>query len=310
LDGVRASEQQRIMDAIDGLTAGGGTSGARGIQTAYELAERYFIAEGSNRIVLATDGDFNIGISDEGSLTRFIEEKKQSGIFLSVLGFGYGNYKDNKLESLADHGNGNYAYIDTIYEARKALVEEMGATFFAVAKDVKLQVEFNPAQIKGYRLIGYENRTMAAEDFANDQKDGGEVGSGHRVTVLYEIVPMNSPMQIDAVETKYQTAIVSESEEWLTLNIRCKAPDGDTSTLYTYPVDASFILTSPSDNMLFASSVVEVGMLLRNSEFRGTASFASALDRLRNTSSVAGDVYKEEFQYLVTLLERQSTIKQ
>jgi len=309
LDGVRASERQHIMDAIDGLRAGGGTAGAQGIQTAYQLAERYFIAEGSNRVILATDGDFNIGISDEGSLVRLIEEKKQSGIFLSILGFGYGNYKDNKLEALADHGNGNYAYIDTIFEARKALVEEMGAMFLTVAKDVKLQVEFNPAQIKGYRLIGYENRTMAAEDFANDQKDGGEVGSGHRVTVLYEIVPVDSPMQIDAVETRYQTAVVNDSEEWLTLNIRCKAPDGDTSTLYTYSVDASAVLSSPSDNMRFASAVAETGMLLRDSEFKGTASFASVLERLRNTVSVTGDVYKEEFQYIVTLLDRQSAME-
>ncbi len=306
LDGARASEKTHIMEAIQALTAGGGTAGAAGIETAYALAEKHFLPEGGNRVILATDGDLNLGISDEGSLTRLIEGKRQTGVFLSVLGFGQGNYKDNKLEALADHGNGNYAYIDTIYEARKALVEEIGGTFHTVAKDVKLQVEFNPGKVKGYRLIGYENRVMAAEDFANDQKDGGEVGSGHRVTVLYEIVPSDSPMEIPAVETKYQTAATQESSEWLTLNLRAKAPQGDTSTLYQYPVDSSAILPAASDNLRFASAVAEVGMLLRDSEFKQNASYADALERLRNTASIKGDAYKEEFQYLVTLLAREN----
>lgn len=304
LDGVRASDKTKIMAAINELTAGGGTAGAAGIQTAYELAEKHFIKGGNNRVILATDGDLNIGISDEGSLTRMIEEKRESGVYLSVLGFGYGNYKDNKLEALADHGNGNYFYIDNIYEARKALVEDMGGTFLTVAKDVKLQVDFNPAKIKGYRLIGYENRVMAAEDFADDQKDGGEVGSGHRVTVLYELVPADSAMQIDAAESRYQSGTVMSSSDWLTLNIRCKAPEGDTSVLYQYPIDENAQLETMSDNLRFASAVAEVGMLLRNSEFKANASYESALERLRGTASIRGDVYKEEFQYLVTLLER------
>ncbi len=304
LDGVRAKDKLTIQEALDSLMAGGGTDGSKGIQTAYELAEKNFIQGGNNRVILATDGDLNIGITDTGALTRLIEEKKDSGVYLSVLGFGMGNYKDNKLEALADHGNGNYAYIDTIYEARKALVEEMGATFFTVAKDVKLQVEFNPAKIKGYRLIGYENRLMDAEDFANDQKDGGEVGSGHRVTVLYEIVPIDSAMEIDTVETKYQTPQNNDSTEYLTVSIRAKAPEGDTSTLYTYPVDESAVREVMGDNLRFASAVAETGMLLRNSPFKGTASYAAVLERLRGTASVQGDVYKEEFQYLVTQLMR------
>ena len=306
LDGIRASEKTAIMEALDSLTAGGGTAGAQGIQTAYALAEKHFIDGGNNRIVLATDGDLNIGISDESSLTGLVEEKRQSGVYVSVLGFGMGNYKDNKLEALADHGNGNYAYIDTIYEARKALVEEIGATFLTVAKDVKLQVEFNPTKIKGYRLIGYENRTMAAEDFADDTKDGGELGSGHQLTVLYELVPVDSPMDIPAVETKYQPAAQNDSNEWLTLSLRCKQPESDESRLFTYPVTQTAFTQAPSDNFLFASAVAETGMLLRDSEHKGNASYEKALNRLRSTGSVNGDVYKEEFQYLVSLLTRQS----
>ena len=308
LDGVRASDKITIMAALDEMTAGGGTAGAKGIQTAYELASKHFIQGGNNRILLATDGDLNVGISDEGSLTRLIEEKRETGVFLSVLGFGMGNYKDNKLEALADHGNGNYAYIDTIFEARKALVEEMGGTFFTVAKDVKLQVEFNPSKLKGYRLIGYENRTMAAEDFANDKKDGGEVGSGHQVTVLYELVPLDSPMDIPAVESKYQSSIQNQSEEWFTLHLRCKAPDGEESKLFSYPIGEEAYSRTMSDNLRFASAIAQTGMLLRNSEYKADASYVQALDLLRNTTFLKGDPYKEEFQYLVSLLARQQEL--
>ena len=305
LSGVRASEKVAIMEALESLSAGGGTAGAQGIQTAYELAEKHFIPEGNNRIILATDGDLNIGISDEGSLTRLVEEKRKTGVYVSVLGFGMGNYKDNKLEALADHGNGNYAYIDTIYEARKALVEEIGATFLTVAKDVKLQVDFNPAKLKGYRLIGYENRIMAAEDFADDTKDGGELGSGHQLTVLYELVPVDSAMKIESVETKYQSSAESGSEEWLTLSVRCKKPDSDESQLFTYPVTSAAVTEAPSESLRFASAVAEVGMLLRGSEHKAEAGYEKALDRLRGIPSVNGDVYQEEFQYLVSLLARQ-----
>ena len=203
LDGVHGDEKSTVCEAVEDLMAGGGTNGSDGLNTAYELAEKHFIEGGNNRVILATDGDLNICFTDEGSLTRLIEEKAKSGVTLSVLGFGRGNISDTNMEALADHGNGNYSYIDSIQEARRVLVDEAGSTLFTVAKDVKLQVEFNPAKVKGYRLIGYENRTMAAEDFADDTKDGGEIGSGHTVTALYEIAGVDSSQQITNVESRY-----------------------------------------------------------------------------------------------------------
>ncbi len=305
LDGVRASDKVRIMEAIENLTAGGMTAGAAGITSAYELAAKHFIPGGNNRVLLATDGDLNLGVSDEGSLARMVEEKKQGGVFLSVLGFGDGNYKDNKLEALADRGDGNYNYIDTIYEARRALVTEIGATFFTVAKDVKLQVDFNPAQIKGYRLIGYENRLMEAEDFADDTKDGGELGSGHRLTVMYELVPVGSGFEIGEAKSKYQTEPETQDAggELLTLSIRAKAPDADESSLYSYPLMKE-ALGEMGENLRFAAAVAEAGMLLRGSEWKGTATYTTALELLRESKSLSGDPYKEEFLYLLTLLQR------
>jgi len=304
LDGASAKDKIAIMAAIDEMDARGSTAGAAGIQTAYALAKKHFIQGGSNRIILATDGDFNIGVSDEGSLARLVEENSRDGVFLTVLGYGYGNYKDNKLETLAHHGNGNYAYIDTIHEARKALVEEIGGTFLTVAKDVKLQVEFNPAKIKGYRLIGYENRAMAAEDFADDTKDGGELGSGHRITVLYEIVPVDSPMAIDTIETRYQALDTNPSDEWLTVSVRAKEPDDNISSLYSYPMDETIYRTAMSDNLRFAAAAAEFGMLLRNSEIKGSASYDQVLELLRGTGNLLGDVYKEEFLNLVSQVKR------
>ena len=304
LDGETAANKVQIMAAIDSLTAGGSTAGAAGICTAYELAKKHFVKDGVNRVILATDGDLNVGVSSEGELTAMIEQEKKSGVFLSVLGFGYGNLKDNKLEALADHGDGNYSYVDTIYEARKALVEEIGATFQTVAKDVKLQVEFNPARVKGYRLIGYENRLMAATDFADDAKDGGELGSGHRVTVLYEIVPVDSAFEIADIDRKYADVQASGDEEWLTLNVRAKEPDADESSLYAYPLTDSAYTRTPSDNLLFAAGVAQAGMLLTDSEWKGTSTYAGALGLLRSCKAVQGDAYKEEFVYLLTLLER------
>ena len=304
LDGVPAADKVTIMAAINSLEAGGATAGAAGIATAYELAQKHYIKDGSNRILLATDGDLNVGVSDEGSLARMVSEKKEEGVFLSVLGFGDGNYKDNKLEAIADYGNGNYHYIDTVYEARKALVDEIGGTFLTVCKDVKLQLDFNPAAIKGYRLIGYENRVMAASDFADDSKDGGEIGSGHRVTALYELVPVDSAYEIGEAQSKYQVVTNGDASEWLTLNVRAKAPDGDESTLYTYPLAAPEKTDVMSDNLRFAAAVAEVGMLLFDSEWRGDSTYASALELLRGCESVTGDAYKEEFVYLVTRLER------
>ena len=226
LEGTPASEKTRIMEAISDLFAYGSTNGSAGINRAYEIAEKYYKQGGVNRILLATDGDLNVGVTSEGDLARLVTDKKENGISLTCLGFGMGNYKDNKMEALADYGNGNCRYIDTIYEARKALVEEGGGTFITVAKDVKIQADFNPARVKGYRLIGYEDRLMAAEDFANDEKDGGEIGSGHRMTALYEIVPVDSDFEFGSAESRYQAPQAGEGGDWLTVSIRAKEPEG------------------------------------------------------------------------------------
>jgi len=307
LDGASGADKAVIMGTIEDLMAYGGTYGEGGIQMAYELAERHFIKGGNNRIILATDGDLNIGMSSEGELTRLIKEKAVGGVALTALGFGYGNYKDNKLEALADNGNGNYAYIDSVAEARKVLVEEAGGTLFTVAKDVKLQVDFNPAWIKGYRLIGYENRLMAAEDFADDTKDGGEIGAGHRVTALYEIVPADSTFEIAETGSKYaQEASGSEmsgassaSEEWLTLNIRYKEPDGETSKLQSYPVGSERVRDSLSANMSWAAGVAQAGMLLKGSEYAGTSSYSEIYSRLAALPGVTQDPSRVEFLYLL-----------
>ena len=305
LDGVPASEKTTIMNAINNLTAGGGTNGAAGIQTAYALAEKYLVKGGLNRILLATDGDLNIGVSSEGDLARLVMEKKEGGVSLTCLGFGGYNYKDNRMEALADYGDGNYYYIDEIHEARRALVTEAGGTFNTVAKDVKLQLDFNPEHVKGYRLIGYEDRIMNAEDFADDTKDGGELGSGHRVTALYEIVPVDSAFDFNSTESKYAQSLTQSAvtPEWLTLSIRAKAPDGDVSDLWTYPLTDpdSF---APTENLTFAAGVAEAGMLLRGSEYAGTSSWKDALALLRSCPSVTGDPYKEELVYLLGLMER------
>ncbi len=305
IEGVPASEKTRIMEAISELEAHGSTNGSAGIIRSYEIAEKYFVEGGVNRILLATDGDLNVGVTSEGDLVKMVEEKRKSGISLTCMGFGMGNYKDNKMEALADYGNGNCWYIDTIHEARKALVTEGGGTFITVAKDVKIQVDFNPAKIKGYRLIGYEDRLMAAEDFANDEKDGGEIGSGHRMTALYEIVPMDSEFDFGAAESRYQTGAGSADGEMLTVSIRAKEPEGTESKLYEYPVNLEAAETL-SDNMKFAAAVTEVGMILRESEWKGTATYESAQELLRDCGSVTGDTYKEEFLYLVNLLQREA----
>ena len=305
IEGVPASEKTRIMEAISELEAHGSTNGSAGIIRSYEIAEKYFVEGGVNRILLATDGDLNVGVTSEGDLVKMVEEKRKSGISLTCMGFGMGNYKDNKMEALADYGNGNCWYIDTIHEARKALVTEGGGTFITVAKDVKIQVDFNPAKIRGYRLIGYEDRLMAAEDFANDEKDGGEIGSGHRMTALYEIVPADSDFDFGAAESRYQTAEGSADGEMLTVSIRAKEPEGTESKLYEYPVDLEAAETL-SDNMKFAAAVAETGMILRGSEWKGTATYESAQELLRDCGSVTGDTYKEEFLYLVNLLQREA----
>ena len=305
IEGVQVAGKGKteIMEAVSELEAGGATNGSAGILRAYEIAEKYFVEGGVNRILLATDGDLNVGVTSEGDLVKMVEEKRKSGIGLTCLGFGMGNYKDNKMEALADYGNGNCWYIDTIHEARKALVTEGGGTFITVAKDVKIQVDFNPALIRGYRLIGYEDRVMAAEDFADDEKDGGEIGSGHRMTALYEIVPVDSNFDFGAAESRYEKAEGSAEGEMLTVSIRAKEPEGTESKLYEYPVNLTAAETL-SDNMKFAAAVCEVGMILRDSEWKGTATYDSALELLRDCGSVSGDSYKEEFVTLVNYLKR------
>ena len=297
-EGLSGANKKEITEKVEDLFAGGGTNGSKGIQTAYEIAEKYFIEGGNNRIILATDGDLNIGITDEGSLTRLVKEKAKSGVFLSVLGFGWGNISDSRMEALADNGNGNYNYIDSLTEAKKVLVDEMGGTLFTVAKDTKIQVEFNPALIKGYRLIGYENRAMAAEDFNDDKKDGGEIGAGHTVTALYEIALKDSEQEIPEVESKYSAKADDAAElsgEYLTVNIRYKEPDGDTSSLITRSVDATNISENMSDNLSWAAGVAQAGMLIRKSEYAGTSTMASVIERLSALDSVKDDAYRQEF---------------
>ncbi|QHQ62344.1 DUF3520 domain-containing protein [Anaerocolumna sedimenticola] len=307
LEGARGDETMKISSAIEDLTAGGSTAGSAGIEKAYELAEAYYIKGGNNRVILATDGDLNVGITSEGALTRLIEEKRENGVFLSVLGFGTENIKDNKMEALADNGNGNYSYIDSLLEAKKVLVEEMGGTLFTVAKDVKLQVEFNPEQIKGYRLIGYENRLLNTEDFEDDTKDAGEIGAGHRVTALYELLTADSRQDIPETELKYQTKEqlpgFANSKEWLTINIRYKDPDKNKSKLMSVSVDAGIYTKSMPDNLTFASSVASFGMLLRDSKWKGTSSYDMILDNLSRINTER-DEYKDEFVSLVKKMER------
>lgn len=306
LEGVSGGERGRILDAIERMTAYGSTNGSAGIRTAYTLAGKYFIEGGTNRVILMTDGDLNVGTTSEAALTELIEEEKQTGVFLSVYGFGMGNYKDNKLEALADHGNGNYAYIDSLLEAKRTLVNEMGAGFVTVAKDVKLQVEFNPDFVSEYRLIGYENRALNAEDFADDTKDGGEMGSGHTVVALYELIPaegvtlcgVEGHASENGVELKYQTSASSGSSEIATVSVRAKAPDSDESVLYAAAVLPDNELSSETEhNILLSQAVAEFGMLLRNSDYRADASYEKALSLLSSAGAANDD--ETELMYLM-----------
>lgn len=299
LEGVRGDEHRKIENAIDDLEAGGSTNGEGGIRKAYEIAEKYFIEGGNNRVILATDGDLNVGISSEAGLIELIEEEKETGVFLSCLGFGEGNYQDDKMEALADHGNGNYAFIDCTAEAERVLKDEMWSTLYTVAKDVKFQVEFNPAQVKGYRLVGYENRMMAAEDFADDTKDGGEVGSDQCVTVLYEVVTTDSAYEIPGVESRYgNDTATSDSDELLAVNIRYKEPDSNTSELRTFPVTKDMISDTMDDDTSWAAGVAQFGMLLRESEFAGTSTYEDIIDRLKQSPKVMTDDFRAEFLYI------------
>lgn len=298
LDGVPGDQTARIAAALDDLEAGGSTAGAAGIEKAYELARKNYISGGNNRVILATDGDLNVGISSEGELTRLIQEKKKDGVHLSVIGVGTGNLKDNKMEALADNGDGNYNYIDSIFEAKKVLVDEMGGTLVTVAKDVKIQVEFNPRYVSGYRLIGYENRLLNQEDFNDDKVDAGEIGSGHCVTALYEIIPAQSEGTSDS-QLKYQApADVSDSTELLTVSLRYKAPNGNKSTLLTYPVESGSYTRELSENLSFAAAVAEFGMVLRDSEYKGNATYDTVLALAEPCIHAHTDDYKKEFLQL------------
>lgn len=305
LKGTSGQDKDRILEAINSLEAGGSTYGEAGINRAYELAEKYFIKNGNNRVILATDGDLNVGLSSEAELTELIEEKRESGVFLSVLGFGMGNIKDNRMEALADHGNGNYSYIDSELEAKKVLVEEMAGTLYTVAKDVKIQVEFNPQNVSGYRLIGYENRALANEDFADDTKDAGEIGAGHTVTALYELIMNDGTWAVPEANLKYQQSTpTGNADELLTVSLRYKQPDGNTSKLLAVPVTYDVYTAKMPANMTFAAAAAEFGMVLRGSEYRGSASCQQILDLLEGYN-YSGDEYKTEFMYLVrTMLKR------
>jgi Ca-activated chloride channel family protein len=309
LPSTPGNERDRIMDAIERLEAGGSTAGGQGIVLAYETARQSMIDGGNNRVILATDGDFNVGASSEAELVRLIEERRGQGIFLTVLGFGTGNYADARMEQLADHGNGNYAYVDDEAEARKVLVREMGGTLVTIAKDVKVQVEFNPALVRAYRLIGYENRVMGAEAFNDDRKDGGELGAGHSVTALYEIVPAGAETPVSGTDPlRYQEVRPrpgAAPNELLTVKLRYKAPEGDASWLIEQPVrDRGVELARTSDDFRFAAAVAQWGMLLRDSQFRGNATWAGAAELARGALGHDEHGYRAEFVRLLDESQR------
>ena len=299
------TEKGRIRAAIDGLVSGGGTAGGAGIQLAYEEAKKGFDRKANNRVILVTDGDFNVGISTPKALEEFIAEKRESGIFLTVLGVGTGNYQDANMKKLSTAGNGNYAYLDSVLEAKKVMMNEFGGTLFTVAKDVKLQLEFNPAEVKGYRLLGYESRKLAAKDFNDDKKDAGEIGSGHTMTALYEIVPAGSDEKVADVDPlKYQKRTESGRGEVCTVKLRWKKPDGDTSVLREIPVaEKSVASETPSADFRFAAAVAEFALLASDSKFKGAASFASVLERARSAKGEDAEGYRAEFIRLVETAE-------
>lgn len=307
LEGVSGTDKEEIFEALDSLSAGGYTNGGEGIIRAYELAEENFIVGGNNRVILATDGDLNVGITDQSKLVELVQrEGKENNIYLTCLGFGTGNYNDANMEAMADHGNGNYAYIDSIDEAKKVLVQEFAGTMFCVAKDTKLQVEFNPLIVSEYRLVGYEDREMAAEDFDNDKKDGGEIGMGHDVTVVYEL-ELNTNYDMES-GLRYQTSALTESAltsgEWCTLAIRYKEPNEDTSELLEYPIGYDSYAETPSDQFRFITDVVMVSEILRNSEYAKANDLDEIIDDLESLKlSKTLDKEKDEFVELLTTLK-------
>jgi Ca-activated chloride channel family protein len=312
LPSTPGNQKEKILNALNRLNAGGSTAGGAGIKLAYNVAVENFIKEGNNRVILATDGDFNIGASSDGEMTRLIESKRESGVFLTCLGFGMGNYKDSKMETLADKGNGNYAYIDNILEAKKVLVTEMGGTLHTIAKDVKIQVEFNPQKVASYKLIGYENRLLNDEDFNDDTKDAGELGSGHTVTALYEVVMKGGSEDVMAVDPlRYQDGKIidnSNSDEILTVKFRYKAPQGKTSKLIVRHLNGKSIpLTKSSNNFKFSAAVAEFGLLLRNSKHKANASFKHVIQLSKNSKGQDDHGYRAEFIRLVEMSEMQAS---
>jgi Ca-activated chloride channel family protein len=305
LEPTAGDQKKTIIDALDRLEAGGSTAGGAGIQLAYATAKKHFKADGNNRVILATDGDFNVGESSNASMEKLIEEKRQDGIFLTVLGYGMGNYKDSKMETLADKGNGNYAYIDNITEARKVLVNEFGGTLFTIAKDVKLQIEFNPAKVKAYRLVGYENRMLKSEDFNNDKKDAGDLGSGHTVTALYEVIPVGVVSEFFNIdELKYQNTKVdpaaSKSDELMTIKLRYKKPSEDDSKLIVHPLkDSNIALAKTSENFRWSASVAAFGMMLRESEYVRNYSYEQVVQMAQTAKGNDDEGYRSEFINMV-----------
>jgi Ca-activated chloride channel family protein len=306
LEATPGNDKAKIFEAIDNLQAGGSTAGGQGIELAYKTAEENFIKGGNNRIILCTDGDFNVGVSNENELEDLITKKRETGVYLTCLGFGMGNYKDNKIQTLADKGNGNYSYIDNIQEANKTLVTEFGGTLFTIAKDVKIQIEFNPAVVQAYRLVGYEDRLLNNEDFKDDKKDAGEMGAGHTVTVIYEIIPVGvkSTFVKETDDLKYQNNKVNstDTKEVVNIKTRYKKPDGDTGIDYNVPVaNRPTDINKTSDNYRFSAAVAMFGMLLKNSEFKGTSDYDKIIDIADKSKGKDQEGYKAEFERLVKI---------
>jgi Ca-activated chloride channel family protein len=313
LESTPGSKKEQIIAALDQLQSGGSTAGGAGLKLAYKVAQNNFIEDGNNRIILATDGDFNVGSSSNAEMERLIEQKREHGVFMTVLGFGMGNYKDDKMEIIADKGNGNYAYIDNIQEARKVFITEFGGTLFTIAKDVKFQIEFNPARVKGYRLVGYENRLLNDEDFNDDKKDAGEMGAGHTVTALYEVIPAGSHESLKSIDAlKYQSdpkkvkdtkeVKADLSAELMTVKLRYKQPDGNTSTKVEIPVKGKVLdLEETSDNFRFSAAIAEFGLILRNSQYKEDASMEHVIALAKNARGEDEEGYRSEFLKLVRL---------
>lgn len=302
LNATSGEEKRKIKDAIDGLSARGSTNGGAAIELAYKAAQDNFIKGGNNRIILCTDGDFNVGQTSNASLERMIEEKKKTGIYLTVLGYGMGNYKDDKMEILAQKGNGNHAYIDGLTEAKKVLIYEFGGTLFTIAKDVKFQLEFNPMQVQGYRLVGYESRLLSKEDFNDDTKDAGDMGSGHTVTAFYEIIPngvvSNWIKGTDAL--KYQSLVKNNSNDLATVKLRYKAPDADKSMLIETSIGATRkSLSAASENFRFASAVAAFGQLLSDSKFKQNSTYVQVYNQAKAALGKDEEGYRHEFLVLV-----------